>query len=52
MLRLKYIQHILELLKVCESNAKTLHGLDKIDFWQIKLTDRYRWFPVYSIDTP
>jgi len=46
----EYFQHILELLGVCMSDAVSLRGLDKIDIWRIKGTDRYRWFPVYSID--
>ena len=48
----EYYQHIMELLEVCTSNATSVHGLDKIDLWQLKLTDRCRWFPVYSIDSP
>jgi len=42
--------HIEELLEVCTSNTASLRGLENIDIWQIKLTDRYRWFPVYPID--
>jgi len=43
--------HIEELLEVCTSNITSLQGLDKLDLWQVKLTDRYRWFPVYSMDS-